>query len=380
MINKIDSSLLHIVTDNISGNDKIKCVVYVNNLCDNVNNMVENCEYYPFINAVVCDVKNKDIIKLACDADVSYITSLTKVSSCVNVAKKIIEVDNAKVEKNNLEYSIAVIDTGIYPHLDFVFGKNNLLAFYDIVNNKTVPYDDNGHGTFVSGLIMSKGLVSGGKYAGIDPEANLVAIKALDYNGETTSVNILKAMQWVYDNKDKYNIKIVCMSFGSVVLENNDPLVVGAEKLWDAGITVCCACGNNGPESSSVKSPGSSSKVITVGAMDDHRVGDSFDKTSFKVADFSSRGPIFNRYKPDCIVSGVDVVSACNFDLNKKFYSKMSGTSVSTPIIAGVTSLILKRNKFFKPNQIKKFITSNCNVITGDRNIEGFGWFNFKKI
>ena len=54
----------------------------------------------------------------------------------------------------------------------------------------------------------------------------------------------------------------------------------------------------------------------------------------------------------------------------------MSGTSVSTPIVAGVCSHILKKHRNFQPNQVKKYIISHCNKISGDRNVEGFGWLN----
>ena len=274
--------------------------------------------------------------------------------------------------------TVAVLDSGISQHPDL---QGKCILFKDFVNGRSIPYDDNGHGTFVSGLIFSKGFCSCGMYEGVDPCAKLVCVKALDANGETNSANILKAMQWVYDNRVKYKIKIVCMSFGSVVLDRNDPLILGAETLWDAGIVVCSACGNNGPEISTVKSPGASSKIITVGAMDDHRTIDgAFNIKNFEVAEFSSRGPILNQYKPDCVVSGVDVVSACNFKINKKFYSAMSGTSVATPIITGVCSMILKKNKFFTPNQVKKYILNHCTIISGDKNKEGRGWFNFNSI
>lgn len=43
--------------------------------------------------------------------------------------------------------SIAVLDTGISPVADFIEPKNRILAFLDLVNGKSAPYDDNGHGT-----------------------------------------------------------------------------------------------------------------------------------------------------------------------------------------------------------------------------------------
>ena len=119
------------------------------------------------------------------------------------------------------------------------------------------------------------------------------------------------------DNRKKYNIKVVCMSFGSMVLSSNDPLITGAEVLWNNGITVVAAAGNSGPESQTIKSPGASSKIITVGAINDNRKNGKYNEDNFVIADFSSRGPILDNYKPDLVVPGVDIMGGCNYRLTK---------------------------------------------------------------
>ena len=47
--------------------------------------------------------------------------------------------------------SIAFLDTGISPVEDFTYPRNRILIFRDLINGKTQPYDDNGHGTHVTG-------------------------------------------------------------------------------------------------------------------------------------------------------------------------------------------------------------------------------------
>ena len=49
---------------------------------------------------------------------------------------------------------VALLDTGIYPHIDF---KNRIWAFADFVSHKCRPYDDNGHGTHVAGILQETG-------------------------------------------------------------------------------------------------------------------------------------------------------------------------------------------------------------------------------
>lgn len=374
MYNKIESSILESVY--IEGvNHYIDCVLLAKDYYK-VKGKLDvnyNPKYYPFINAFGVKLNYKKMLDLASLSEVSYITQVSKVTTCVGVANKILNTNDTG--NFNGGFSTVVIDTGIFPHLDFMVPQKKLIKFVDLVNGREYPYDDNGHGTFVCGALCGGGTISP-KHKGVDPLSNLIVIKALDKNGETGANSILSAMQWVYENRKNYNIKLMCMSFGSVALGKNDPLMLGAEKLWDSGIVVVSAAGNSGPQAETIKSPGSSYKIITVGALDDKRVDDQPQYLKFQVADFSSRGPINNVYKPDVLASGVDVAGLSN----KGFYTIMSGTSVSTPLVAGVCSRLIKLHPNYSPDSIKKLLISSCEPISFDRNSEGFGWINGHKL
>ncbi len=301
VLDKIEPRLLENVSI-LEDNNEIECLIKVCNEKDLA--FISNCKYFkdviklPFINTVAVKINKNNIYNLASQSFVKYISSNTRVFTQINIAKNVVGVGNY-MPKNLTDFSCAVIDTGIYPHIDFIFNSDRILVFKDFISNNEQLYDDNGHGTVVAGVLAGSGMISGKKYAGLDCGLKLVVIKALDNLGETGAITILKAMQWILDNKEKYNIKIVCMSFGSNVLEKNDPLIMGAEILWNNGIIVVTACGNSGPDSQSIKSPSASSKVISVGALDDGRNKfNQFDISRFSVAEFSSRGPVFNIYKP----------------------------------------------------------------------------------
>lgn len=355
------------------------CIVYSDDflkLKKEVVKISSNFFEYPFIRAIGIKLSQSQIIKCAKVSNVKYISKQTKVSAQINISKKILTID--KFYERNIfgnNTTLAIIDTGINPHLDFVIPKNRIVKFVDLINNKNFPYDDNGHGSFVAGIACGAGTVSNKKYSGISPQTNIVSIKALEKNGETGTYKILEAMQWIHDNKDKYNINVVCMSFGSSPLDSQDPLVIGAEALWNLGIVVVAAAGNSGPEGLTIKSPGFSSKIITVGGLDDKRRPDgSFNRELFDIAQFSSRGPAGQFFKPDVVAPSVDIISVAKDDT---FYTKMSGTSVATPMIAGICCLMLSKYPQLTPDQLKIRLLRNCKQVNGNKNEEGFGLANF---
>lgn len=376
MFEKIDKNLLDKIVTQNKNNANINCIIlskeYDRTKKELKNILNENICELPIISGFAVECTSANLYKIAKLNCVRFISSDAKVNSLMYKTNNFLHTENLRNKiRNESTHSVVVIDTGVYPHIDFCLGKNRIIKFVDLINNKDISYDDNGHGTFVTGVLAGNSIVD--KYTGIDNSVNIIVIKALDSDGETTSIKILQAMQWVLDNSEKYNIKVVCMSFGSLLGDKNDPLMFGVEVLWNNGITVVCAGGNSGPELSTIMSPGASKKVITVGSLDEIEHG-------LIVADFSSRGPVGNYYKPDLLVPGVNITSTNVFHLNKKFYTKMTGTSVSTPMVAGVVSLLYKINPNYSPDQIKYMLISACTKITGDKNSEGFGYLDLNNL
>ena len=196
---------------------------------------------------------------------------------------------------------VAILDTGIYPHIDF---DSRICAFVDFILNKKMAYDDNGHGTCVAGILAGSGAASMGKYKGAAPGCHLVALKVLDRFGNGNKEDVLKAFEWILRNWQRYNIRIVNISVGTTyrTRSEQDVLVKGVEKLWDEGLVVVAAAGNQGPDPGSVTAPGCSKKIITVG---------SSDMLSGKRA-VSGRGPTFECVcKPDLVAPGKNIM-ACS--------------------------------------------------------------------
>ncbi len=317
-----------------------------------------------FANCFKMSVDATDLDILSSLDDVKYINANSDVF-LERAENDVLHISNLTENKYfGQNQTICFIDTGIYPHLDFIMPRNRLVKFIDLTSDTQVAYDDNGHGTFVTGLACGGGILSK-KFKGFAPLSNIISIKALNKDGNSNANTILDAMQWVYENHRAYNISVLCLSLGTDVISENDPLTYGADILWKRGITVVAAAGNSGPDSYSIKSPGNNPNIITVGGL---------DIDNMRVADFSSRGPTFYGHKPDLVAPAVNIMSCNN---SSTPYTIMSGTSVATPIVAGICADIKSRWPKIKNYEIKKFLLSHCTKIANNKDIEGAGYLHF---
>ena len=258
--------------------------------------------------------------------------------------------------------TIAVIDTGIDASHPDLQGK--VIGWKDFVNGKTSPYDDNGHGTHVSSIAAGTGAASNGKYKGMAPGAKLVGVKVLSGEGSGSVSDIIAGVDWVIQNKDKYGIRVINLSLGgSQSSDGTDSLSQEVDKAWEAGIVVCVAAGNSGPDKYTIGSPAAAPEVITVGAVDKNDV----------ITDFSSRGPTAdNRLKPEVVAPGNWIIAARASGTQLTdvtigdYYVAAPGTSMATPHVAGISALILQAHPDWTPDQVKKALIETADIVKPD--------------
>ena len=111
--------------------------------------------------------------------------------------------------------AVAVLDTGIFPHNDFCKPYYRIGGFVDFVNGYNKPYDDNGHGTHVCGIIGGNGYSMHEKYRGMAPGCIIIAEKILDKYGVGDVESVVEALKWTIKYKELYNIRIVNLSVGT---------------------------------------------------------------------------------------------------------------------------------------------------------------------
>ncbi|MCM1325623.1 MAG: S8 family peptidase [Bacteroidales bacterium] len=276
----------------------------------------------------------------------------------------------------------AVLDTGVGRHPDLA---GRVYAFRDFVNDRQDMYDDSGHGTHVCGIICGSGSVSGGRFRGIAPRANLVVGKVLDGKGNGCTEHMLQGLQWVLKMRQQYHIRILNISVGIGELQSKEKekaIKNELERVYDSGIIVICAAGNKGPESGSISSLGASRRFITVGCHD----GDYYKDYPGRCDSYSGRGDAMSTLrKPDIVAPGTNIVS-CNVFYNRNrgrilnAYVSKSGTSMATPIVSGVAALALEKNPFLTGEEFRKKLTATATDLGEEWNKQGWGMVNVRRL
>ena len=268
--------------------------------------------------------------------------------------------------------TVAVVDSGIAPHPDLndYYGNSRLIAQVNFVPNSNVPDDFYGHGSHVAGTIAGLGTSSSGAFMGVAPEARLVDVKVTDDYGMGNTSDVVAGIQWIYNNRNNYNIKVANLSLNSTVPESYHVSALNAalEVLWFNKITVVVSAGNGGQEK--LYPPANDPFAIVVGSADDKGTASISDD---KLSKFSAYGVTTDGFaKPDLVAPGQDIISLlASDDMNLKKtlplnavlgymnkYFKMSGTSMASAVMAGAVALLLEDTPSLSPDQIKYRLTS----------------------
>ncbi|TDT63249.1 S8 family serine peptidase [Fonticella tunisiensis] len=345
---------------------------------------------YQNVNAVSCELSPFSIDKISEIPEVSFICFDYKASLCLRKSKDMLGIKHATTfNLTGKGIGIGLVDTGIYPHPDLTVRRNAIAFFKDLINGYNSPYDDNGHGTFMAGLIASSGHMSSQMYTGVAPGANILCIKAFDSAGKGFVSDIIKAIDILVSVKDTYNMKVLCLPFELPGLEKlkTNPMEDIIKKAISLGITVIAPAGNLGPQPYSIYFPGNINEVITVGGAS------TLDGNikNISICSFSGRGPTLSGLaKPDISAPAHNVISLLSDTLYtpserknvslKTYYTTMSGTSISCALISGICTLILEKTPGLTPQDLKSILCLSTISIGENKFSQGKGLFIFDKI
>ncbi|MBQ4576482.1 MAG: S8 family peptidase [Firmicutes bacterium] len=350
----------------------------------------------PFIHAMALDLPAHKLTAIAREPMVQWVTedvTVTKAGGNPPLRSGFSPLLDQRGSTLRAPVAVAVIDTGVALHPDLLWPTNRIRSFCDLINHRAQPYDDDGHGTHIAGILAGlaklptgEGAVSGGIRSSWSPA--IVAIKALDGEGNGNASDILAAMQWILNHRRYYRIGVVNLSLGVSAEDDydSDPLVRGVEALTRHGLTVVAAAGNSGPKQGTISSPGISENIITVGAADTTAEPPG-------VASFSSRGPTpQGQIKPDLLAPGVAILSLdakAGILLSESLkphrnpheriaagvpsrlrreprdddppgYITQSGTSMAAPFVSRAAALLCQRFPGIDPATVKRILLSQA--------------------
>lgn len=253
---------------------------------------------------------------------------------------------------NGRGISIGFIDSGVHPRAAFMKPRRRILAFRDFLQDKRDPYDDSGHGT---AAIAAASIPAA--------EAGIICAKAFDASGHGSFSDIIASMDWILSLKEKYNIKVVVLNFGTEIkYKNTDVLALAAETLWKNGLLVISCAGNLGPEWATITSPGHIQRLLTIGALDA-----GMEKPL--VFPWSSRGPVKGSSdKPDLVMPGFIPSEG------------LMGTSASASIAAGFAALLYEKKPEISPEDAKSLLKLCTSSLGELKQAQGKGFIDIKKI
>lgn len=283
---------------------------------------------------------------------------------------------------------IGIVDTGVFPHTDLTRPSNRIDHFEDLINNYKYPYDDNGHGTFMSGIICGSGYSSKGMYKGIADGAALYMIKAFNSLGRAYISDTLYAIENIINASEEHNIKIIYLPFETTEF---DPFILPLySNLFDMavekGITVVVPSGSNGNNEGSITGISTLNNCITVGGLDLTNTAKAFK--------YSSSGPFKKSDKPDLSAACVNI---CSLNTNKEYlserngskiysrpldepYTNYEGTSCAAAFISGLCALLYENNPQLTFKDVISLLKVSCSVHEISKWIQGAGTPDLNKL
>lgn len=209
---------------------------------------------------------------------------------------------------------IALIDTGvtIIPET-----TGQILPGYNIIDNNTNVIDDNGHGTFISSVIVSTVNNNQG-IAGVNDRAAILPIKILGADGSGLLSDLIKGIQYAIDQ----NVSVINLSLASTSYTSALNSII--EQAYQRGIIIVAASGNSGltitsPTVSPLNNDGSKNWVIGVGSTDNRGVTMPYSNEGLGV---------------DVLAPGENIIGYNH----QNVLQYRSGTSIATAMVSGIIS------------------------------------------
>ena len=225
-----------------------------------------------------------------------------------------------------------IIDSGISAlHTDF---GGRVRSGFSTVADGLGTGDCAGHGTHVAGIV-------GGQASGVAKSVSLVAVRVLDCDGVTDGTQLLNALDWVIADHQAGQPAVANLSIGG---PPSSLLDAGVQALIADGVTVVAAAGNSNQNACS-GSPARLPAALTVAASAENDAR----------ASFSNFGSCVDLFAPGVNIPSAGIASTTEIVL-------MSGTSMSSPHVAGAAAVLLSERPTWTPAQVARDLVASATV------------------
>ena len=251
---------------------------------------------------------------------------------------------------------VAVLDSGVnFNHFDlrdnFDLSANEL--GYDFVSDDFFPEDVYGHGTHVAGILAAAS--NGFGVVGVAPNAQIVALRVLDDNGEGTASRIIEALQWIQNYNAAHPdspIRITNNSYGTG--SNSSQLEAAFDVLASSGVLHIGSAGNEGSAAgngNNVGYPARYASVVAVAALDKNNQRASFSSTGSDVEIAAPGVAVLSTWKDGINAGGPQPFSFPGYA--GEYFIEANGTSMAAPHVAGVAALLMAANPSYTAEAVR---------------------------
>lgn len=251
---------------------------------------------------------------------------------------------------------VAVLDSGVnFNHYDlqdnFDFSATEL--GYDFVSDDFFPEDVYGHGTHVAGILAAAN--NGFGVVGVAPNAQIVALRVLDDNGEGTASRIIEALQWIQNYNAVHPdspIRITNNSYGTG--SNSSQLEAAFDVLASSGVLHIGSAGNDGSvagNGNNVGYPARYESVVAVVALDKNNLRASFSSTGSDVEIAAPGVAVLSTWKDSTNFAGPQPFSFAGYA--GEYFIEANGTSMASPHVAGVAALLMASNPSYTAEAVR---------------------------
>lgn len=308
--------------------------------------------------------------KLSQNPQVAYIQLVQRASGSLAESVPTIKADSAHF----LGYTgkgcvVGVLDSGIDSlHWDL---SDALIAQRHYLGGGTDTgdgaWDDHGHGTNVTGIIASNGIVSP---VGVAPDVKIVAVKVLGSDNYGDFSDILKGLDWIVSNNDSLSVDFINMSLGGGLFtgtcDDYDPAMkLAIDACRAAGIVVFAASHNQG-SITEMSSPACLSNCVAVGAVYDSDLGREPDGGTYYSIFGGSWPACYDNSATSSVItcftnrnSELDLLAPgawIRSDAPGNHTSTYAGTSQASPHCAGLAALLYEMNPNLSSDSIYNII------------------------